>query len=291
MANGDEFDPNPPGTMTGLGLSPDDPLYDWGSNMKPSDLQQYVHDPEGFKQNMINSGQPPPDHNYVQGAQGLQAVDQKGLPIIRQKRDGTISGNITSPLEPTSQRLGFAGTEAGDTEDQWTKDQGKPLPPPNPNSPIARFNRWRNPNDPNNLPAPVPAPAPAPVPAQATPPGSIPLPQARPAAADSGQTDTGDVVKEGGSGASPADKLKAAEKEKAKADKKVEAYSGEAMSDFAKSLQGVQVPKRPQLPGVGTPGVRSPVGIQPGISNLLALAGQGHPSPQQVALMKLLGRA
>jgi hypothetical protein len=281
MANGDDFDPYPAGTMTAFGgLSADDPLIDWGSNMKPSDLQQYVHDPEGFKQNMINQGIAPPDHHYTSTPQGLQAVDpQTGLPVTRGMRAGQSpfspmgdpsQGNLTRPLA-------FAGTEAGDYE--WTpgKDAGRPV---DPNSPVARFNRFRNPNDPSNPQPPAPAPVPPPVPDANPAPiggGPVPLPRPRPEIPNAEPA--------------PQKKLKQAEEEKAKADKKIEAYSPEAMSDFAKSLQGVQVPKRPALPGVGTPAVRSPVGLQPGVQNLLALAGQGRPNPQQVALMRLLGRA
>jgi hypothetical protein len=294
MANGDDFDPdpNPVGTMTGLGLSPDDPLIDWASNMKPSDLQQYVHDPEGFKQNMINSGQPPPDHNYVQGPTGLQAVDQTGQPVSRAaKMDQNTpfnplapvrdpsQGNLTAP-PPALKGNALAFGENPEGPSPWDEQiqrqiEGKPIgskevKPTPPGKTADRLPGMTGPTVGPGVPAPTPAPTPKvpPVVPSTTPPYKPEPEEAAP----------------------PDSKLATAQKEKEKADKKVEALSGEAVSDFAKSLQGVQVPKRPALPGVGTPGVRSPVGIQPGVQNLLALAGQGRPTPQQVSLMRLLGR-
>jgi hypothetical protein len=284
-------DPNPPGTMTPLGLSPDDPLHDWGSNMKPSDLTQYVHDPQGFVNNMINSGQAPPSHNYVQSPTGrLQAVDQSGAPI-RTSAQGRIQGNISDYLGPatgqTAQQAVAAPVAPGGAPRLAYMDPGggfgqspeaEALPesgkgtPPSPGSIGGAF-----------IPAPITPQRPPPdLPPLRNPnpvlPGTTPLPRANP-------TRPAEISEEAGGAPAPATSTP----EKKVAEKK--AFSPEAVDDFAKSLQGVKMPTRPVWQPMGAPAVRSPVGVQPQIQALLSAIGQGRPSPQQVALMRLLGRA
>jgi hypothetical protein len=297
MANDDPYDyafgqfgdVNPPGTMTPMGLGPNDPLIDWGSNMKPADLMQYMHDPEGFKQNMINQGVPPPDHHYVATPTGLQAVDpQSGQPIIR-TAGGKIQGNLSDYLGPSAaqavappgQPRSLAYMDPGGGLGQSPEAEALPesakrvpvspadvgkafLPPPiTPQRPPPELPKLRNPSE--------------------VPEGTIPLP--RPSPLRQGPAELPPIPEtEPRPGSTPA---KRAEEKK----DKVEPLSSEAMSDFAKSLQGVKMPQRPAWQPMGAPAVRSPVGIQPQIQTLLSAIGQGRPSPQQVALMRLLGRA
>jgi hypothetical protein len=300
MAEDDPFDyafgqfgdQNPPGTMTGLGLGPNDPLYDWGSNMKPADLMQYMHDPEGFKQNMINQGVPPPDHHYVATPTGLQAVDpQSGQPVIRTE-GGRIKGNLSDYLAPTAAQAvappgqprslaymdpGGGFGQSPEAEALPESGKGTPpspgqiggalLPPPiTPQRPPPLLPKLRNPSE--------------------VPEGTTPLPRARPGGGEPAELPPVPET-EARPGSTPAERAK--EKKEKKAE--VEPLSSEAMSDFAKSLQGVKMPQRPAWQPMGAPAVRSPVGIQPQIQGLLAAIGQGRPSPQQVALMRLLGRA
>jgi hypothetical protein len=300
-------DINPPGTMTPMGLSPNDPLYDWGSNMKPSDLAQYVHDPQGFMNNMANSGQAPPGHNYVQDPSGqLQAVDQNNQPI-RTNAAGRIQGNISDYLSPaTGQTAAQAvaapqlpgaqprslaymdpGGGAGQSPEAENLPESAKVTPPSPSSVGKAF-----------VPAPIyPQTAPAmkpplenphpmpgypehvlpPMPRPGEAPGVAPAPTPAPAPAAQEEEEEGKPK-------TPAEKAK---------DKKaqVEPLSSEAVGDFAKSLQGVKMPTRPNWQPMGAPAVRSPVGVQPQIQALLGAIGQSRPTPQQVALMKLLGRA
>jgi hypothetical protein len=302
MANGDDLDPYPTGMpYTMGGLSSDDPLIDWASTMKPSQFAQYVHDPEGFKQNMINSGQAPPEHNYVQGPGGqLQAVDLNNNPI-RTDAQGRIQGNVSDYLNPPpqtaaqavappaapgrSRALGYVDPGGGfgqSPEQENLPEAGKGTPP----SPGAVGRAF--------IPAPItpqrpppelpPLRNPSPVPEGTTPmPRPSPLRPTDIPQAGAERPDTG--VTEGAPGNKPA-----AEKAKEKKDV-VEPYSSEAVSDFAKSLQGVKMPTRPAWQPMGAPGVRGAVGIQPQIQTLLSAIGQGRPTPQQLSLMRLLGRA
>src|SRR5215831_1361481 len=101
MAN-DDLDPYPVGTVTPFGgISSDDPLVDWASNLRPSDMQRYVHDPEGFKQDMVNRGIPPPQHDYIHDGQQLQPVYNSQQPV-RMTPQGGIQGNMTDYINGPS---------------------------------------------------------------------------------------------------------------------------------------------------------------------------------------------
>ena len=315
----DDFDPYPAGTVTPFGgISPDDPLIDWASNLKPSDVQRYVHDPEGFKQDMINRGVPPPQHDYIHDGQQLQPVYNEQQPV-RMTPQGGIQGNMSdyitgnntaeqeaaraaeaarravapkgdrAPLPP--QVRGYSdpvtGAEVPGTPSNeqikpksWGEIGNQLIPP---DSPIRQHYRTQ--------PA---APAPAPtaespfVPHEPTPQERLKLnkpPERTPPVVPEQE-----ITPAAAAGTPAERKAEDAVKKATDEKKKVDAYSAEAISDFARSMQGVQMPKPPQLPGVGTPGVRSPVGVQPGIANLLAPAGQGRPGGV-ATLMHLLGRA
>ena len=173
MANGD-FDPedlNPPGTMTAVGLSPDDPLYDWGSNIHPSQLQQYMHDPDEFKNRMAQQGIAPPKHEYTGMPDGsLQATDpDSGKPVYRSASAASAFG----PVQDPSQGNLTGGALAYQDIPEQPGEQGE-----NPIAKRLRENAQRageaKPYPPGQDPtvppllrpvAPRPAPAPAPTPA------------------------------------------------------------------------------------------------------------------------------
>jgi hypothetical protein len=322
-------DQNPPGTMTPMGgISPDDPLIDWGSNMKPSDLAQYIHDPEGFKQKMIDQGIPPPDHHYTTGLDGdLKAYNPAtGQPVYR----GGLPSQISRPSdfgfqgEGRGQAMGFVG----DTSPELSPEERGPNPiVEKAKKNLEEFGSAKPPPTGTYAPPlaqPSKAPTPtSPIPGVATPdevrkrlqgvvpsttpPASVgtaldpevnphpvtgtPLPIPSPLRMTP-STVQGDISGAGGY-VPPKDEVPEIAQaagdtvKKAVDKKKVE----EDLSDFAKTMQGVKAPPRPQAPGVGTPSVRSPTSIQPALGNLLALAGAARPNPVQQSLMKLLGRA
>jgi hypothetical protein len=325
MANGDDFDPNPPGTMTGMGLQPNDPLYDWASNMKPSDLAQFVHNPQGAVQSMIDQGKPPPDHHYDQLGNPISADQAAQLDAAREAAKQKLAQGLgVPPQQAASQR--FSSEPPPRPEDTAGRPSERRPPPPTqtipPSGPLAgdeptlgqpkgplapvaeAIKRQISPNAPTT-PRPGGAAAPTIVtPAQAqveAVPGPVPLPQQRPAGVPGAAFEPVTPGPARVATAAEAAEIAARQAAAAQAEKdkklvaqkeKVEPLSGEAVSDFAKSLQGVKIPERPKLPGVGTPGVRSPVGVTPNVQNLLALAGApgGLPSTQAAILAKLLGR-
>lgn len=312
---------NPPGTARAIGnLSPNDPLIDWGSNLKPSDMQQYVHDPEGFKQNMINQGITPPDHHYVQDPSGnLQAVNPStGQPVYRgmsQPNDFGFMGEgrgdappapqqtapppmITGPQGPQGRALKYMPNPEGPTPWDETLErqmEGRPTgsnppkPPPVPPKEEGRLPGMTGPTTGPGVEREPPGPT-------KVAPGQVPLPapsplKPTPSTTEGGIDRTGDALngpeKEKKGGKTP--EQEQADKAKELADKKKKV--DDSLDDFAKSMQGVKAPPRPQLPGVGTPGVRSPVSVQPQIQNLLGLVGAARPQMAQQSLMRLLGRA
>jgi hypothetical protein len=261
MANGDDFDPFPPGTMTAFGgLSPDDPLADWASNVKPSDLQQFVHDPQGAIDNMVNKGQPPPDHHYQADERGNlspmlgfapgdpgpprpedtagKVSDKRPIPptrVTEPVRDPS-QGNLTDTLGPSQGPLApvvpYIKKGAETLQDIWRRGFGT--------GPGADL-------EPGVKPTVVP-----------------PLPP---------PTEVG-----GGPKVGPIqDRRPTDVSAKAKEDEGTKALSGKAFEDFSKSLAGVKVPPRAPLPGVGTPGVRSPSAINPSLAALLTSVGAHAP--------------
>jgi hypothetical protein len=315
----DDLDPYPVGTVTPTGgIGPDDPLIDWASNLKPSDLQRFVHDPEGFKQDMINRGIPPPAHDYIHDGQKLQPVYNQNQPV-RMNQQGGIQGNMSDyisgptpaedaaaaaaaaarkivappagPAAPPGAARGYSdpvtGAEVPGTPSNeaikpksWSEIGNQLIPP---ESPIRQHYR-------NRPAAPPPAAAAESpfVPHQPTPEERVRVD--KPPVREAPRVPEQEIAPAAAAGTPAERKAEEAVAKAATEKKKVDPYSAEAISDFARSMQGVQMPKPPQLPGVGTPGVRSPVGVQPGIATLLALAGQGRPGGM-ASLMHLLGRA
>lgn len=290
MANGDDFtdrygfDPNPPGTVTPLGLGPNDPLIDWGSNLKPADVQRFIHDPEGAKQDMINKGVPPPPVDYQHDGRGTLAPVTRGLGVVN-----PLDPNTPETTPPTIPRPPVH-TPVRDPSQGNLTDEGPILgQPKGPLAPVVEGIKkglregWK-PTRPEDLDpfqaqggggatpyTPQPPAKVAPLP-PATNVGpypqergeTVPLPRPRPEDADT-------VVAQ-------------AETDRKKRE--------EALSEFAKSLQGVKVPVRPPLPAPGVVTPRGPVGVTPNVQQLLALAGTpgGVPSTPPNALARLLGR-
>lgn len=102
MANsGDAFDPFPIGMTTAGGLSSDDPLIDWASNLKKNDLTRFLHDRPGAIDDMVSRGIPPPPDRPASSALGFTdatgqyEIDQNsGMPVFDSR--GRMLGNQTS---------------------------------------------------------------------------------------------------------------------------------------------------------------------------------------------------
>jgi len=315
------FDPNPPGTVTPMGgISNDNPLIDWGSNLKPQDAFQYVHDPDGFIKNRVAEGKPPPDFDHVAGPTGLQAVNrQTGQPITRGGLPSIITGDS---LSPPGGVLGQATAFA----------PGDP-PPPRPEDNVSDKYKYK--------PPAAPAPAPAPAPDSGGPFGVGESKGPLAPVVKNFPRDPAEAKKRlqepfskigGGVGPKPAEAMSAEEEEKLGVPKDKAGYhpapplpapvtvgprpgevpkeapEGDALnpktpetpdkkkeedrlSFLAKSLQGVKMPEAPKVQFPGTPSAPHPTAISPTAANLLGLIGQQHPALQTASLMRLLGRA
>jgi hypothetical protein len=142
---GEDFDPFPPGTMTPFGLSSDDPLVDWGSNMKPSELLRFLHDPEGAINDAVDRGIPPPPSQAlgfadapfaanpaVSGPMAADAVrmpDQAAVDNWRKDTDNLQGrgGNVPPPPPAAVTPPAVAPAVAGPTE---TASAGGAVPLP-----------------------------------------------------------------------------------------------------------------------------------------------------------------
>lgn len=320
----DTFDPYPQGYMNTGTLSPDDPLLDWGSNMKPTDLFQYTHDPEGFKQKMIDAGIPPPDHSYTPTAQGLKAVDSQGQPVMRGMK-------TKLPSEITGEAFGFQGEGRGGAlpfaggPDTTLKpeEQG-----PNPivEGAKKRFEKAgeskpypskEQPGTPPLLRQPPTGPGIVSDPSQGNLTGPVIADPAeakrrmqerfapfagKPAGAQPAEAKPHEGPVQAAPPLPPAqtvqplppvvpqvDSLNPTQKAEVIAKKTGEEVARQELDKFAKSLQGIKAPTPPPLNAVGTPGVRQASAVHPTVQNLLGLAGQ-HPTAV-ASLMRLLGRA
>lgn len=323
MANGDDYnplDPNPPGTVNPIGLQPNDPLIDWGSNLKPSDLQRFAHDPDGAVQNLIDQGKGPPDHHYISDPEGnltattpdhaalMDAAKQKLAEALNQQRGQQPETPLLAP--PVQQNQGPIRTTArgisGNVNDYVTPMAAAAVPSPFPGG--TQPGTSQPPEQPSgkvfipgkgwvDRPAPPPAPTPQPttppVPAVEPTPTPIknpPLPTARPgyippAGYDLEETPQRPAVPPGTKMQEDKGKKKKAESD----DEEDKPFGPKALEGFSKSLAGVKVPTRPPLPAPGTPGVRSPVGINPSLAALLTSAGaHGPPTAAPSPLIRLI---
>ena len=186
MANGDDggssFDPSV-GQFTGFSTlsDPNDPMIDWASNVKPSDLLHFAHDPETAMDNLAAKGVPPPEHHYdgngnvITADQAAQLDAQKGQQPPQEIMGDPSAGNLTSTgpeqrqmaeiqarravqgLQPPDysqpgSALAFSGADVGSSVPPpdytggaggW-RGPGKPAPPvpePPPQQPVPPFPR------------------------------------------------------------------------------------------------------------------------------------------------------
>ena len=95
-----DVDPNQPGALTGSpNLSPGDPLYDWAqkaAQISPQDMHQFVYDPQGATQNLINKGVQPPDHHYDSMGNAISADDAAKLDVAKQAAKQQLGQNLTA---------------------------------------------------------------------------------------------------------------------------------------------------------------------------------------------------
>jgi hypothetical protein len=281
-------------TMGGIGSN--DPLIDWASNMNKDDLAKFIQDPEGTAKYLAAKGVTPPPPEAMN--QIHQHNESMGTPTRAASSDifgpmkDPSQGNLTDPIsgrvtQPRSRALGFAGTEAGDVDSPWQKDMGK-SGAPDPNAYIPRFNRWRNPNDPTNIPAPPPPTPPAQ--AAPAPSGPVPLPASRPAGADTGLLPGADLDQK-------AQDAKQDEEQDA-GDLSLSTPEGrnkiaDSLSTIGKAMQGVKAPEPLKPPNIGAPSVRSPTSAgAANISQLLQTlgVGSGRVPASALPVLRALGR-
>jgi hypothetical protein len=253
----DDFDPM---SFTPWNLGPQDPLIDWASNLKPSELQDFVKqhtlDPQSAIDKLIERGIAPP-------------------PTIPGSASSYVPG--APPATPT---MGWGGKPV--------VPQDSPMARPPAPEDIVGDPRYGNLTD---VPwKPGDAVADTSIPKSVMPAGvrqnwPAPLPVSRPAGADL------DAVKKPVEVAAAEGPRAAEEKpEDTSSQNKKKGDFGEAMSDFQKSLAGVKALAPPPVNPVGTPSVRSPTSINaPGIQQLLALAGQ-RPTNQIASLASFFNR-
>src|SRR5215467_11273839 len=109
MPFGDDFDTYP------MALGAGDPLVDWASNLQPGDMQQYLHDPEGFKQRMIEAGQPPPDFHFTTGPTCQPTPLPPGVPPpdIRETPQGFALSDPAATPAPLPRAIAGASPQSG----------------------------------------------------------------------------------------------------------------------------------------------------------------------------------
>lgn len=286
MAEFDYLDPYPPGTMTPIGMQPDNPLMDWGSNVRPSELQMFLHDPEKFKDMMASRGIAPPQALPFAGDTSPELKPEEKRVVIDVPKNIEEFGKAKPPPPRTKPLI----------------EQTMPIPSPKVRQDEVGFQgEGREPPTP---PAPPPAPAPA---------GGgyfdrfgnwvsdwmkerTAKPAAPPAAPSPGVQN---VLPEKTVGPAPGTPGSYTAGNEAPAEKDLSMQADEAvkerekklaaLSEFAKSMQGVKMPTRPTITPPHGLAVRSPNAVPQTAMNLLSLVGQ-HPSPQ-MNLLRLLGRA
>jgi hypothetical protein len=264
MPFGDDFDVYP------MAMGANDPLVDWGSNLRPGDIQQYLHDPEGFKQRMIEAGQPPPDFHFTAGADGRPTPLPPGVPPpdIRETPQGLTL------FDPAAQRAPLPRAIAG-----GPAQAGGALGYTGETSPLEE-GPYAGQGGAGYKPREQPPAAAAPANNQTTPAGRVYAPAARP---ETGAEDLGGVPGVPTPVADPRKAIMQADQDRAKA---------QALTDFAKSLQGVKMPQVAPYSVGGAPNAPHPLAVSaPNLANILALAGQGGGVPSAAPqLARLLGR-
>ena len=287
MADDDSgFDPeqNPLGDQDQLAH----PLSGWAdmSNLKPEEIAQSIHDPEGFKDAMTAKNIPPPGFDVEHDGQGsfrpVSAWTASPVPSeVGTRNEPTTPPQPTQPpatqySPPTANLPSWASPQqqpspltAGLTPGQQTsiREGSTPGPPESPWPPVASGMQRQAPFRTFEGGTPV-----GPKPETTTPAGAQPT-QGRPL----------DIKP-------TAEGIKSAEE---RAQKEKEDRS-KAMDDFAKMMQGIKMPQRPPPNPVGTPSVRQHSTLaSPQAMALLGLLGQQgsqQPSGMPNLLARLLGR-
>ena len=310
--DGNGFDPVPVGTTTAFGntaaADSNDPLIDWASNLKQDDLAKFLHDPQAQAADWAARGHPPPsdevmqrihDHNDGAGtpSRSVRAENQPGAPpldmapVRTDARTGRIIGSATG--DPNAARSAVGGQPRTSATKMFDPaEESGPQPgagatkPPDPGALIPRFNRWRNPNDPSNLPAPAPAPTPAPAAPAVTPTAPVvPVSTAKPPGSDLEPVPEAEKAAE-----SEPDKTKAPDLSTPEGRKKLQ----ESLSTIGKAMQGVKAPEALRPPNIGAPAVRGPLSVNaPQIAQLMGLGSgvsQGQVPASAMPILKLLGR-
>ena len=282
----DDFDPEQ--NQPDLG-QPVHPLSGWAdmSNLKPEEIAQSIHDPEGFKDAMTAKNIPPPGFDVEHDGQGSfrpvsawtaspvpppggePTQQQGGVGTFKYPPDTTYSpptGNLPSWANPQQQPSPLtAGLTPG--QQASIREGATPGPPESPWPPVASGMQRQAPFRTFEGGTPV-----GPKPEATTPAGAQPT--------QGGPLDikpTPEGIK------SAEDRSKKEKEDRAK-----------AMDDFAKMMQGIKMPQRPPPNPVGTPSVRqhstlaSPQAMA--LLGLLGQAGSQQPSGMPNLLARLLGR-
>jgi len=151
-----DIDPNQPGAFTGSpNLSPQDPLYDWAqkaSTLAPQDMHQFVYDPQGATQNLINKGIQPPDHHYDSMGNAISADDAAKLDAAKAQ----LGQNLTAQFgvnPPAGSGMSRAAAPLGMVSP--TGPPGQPYAP-DPNAPEPQVGKRPSYTVPPVPPAPPP---------------------------------------------------------------------------------------------------------------------------------------
>lgn len=284
----DYLDPYPAGTMTAIGMQQDNPLMDWGSNVRPSELQMFLHDPEKFKDMMAAKGIAPPQALPFAGDTSPELKpEEKGtvLDVPKVINRNVEEFNKAKPPPPQTKPLieqapaTVPGVVRDPSQGNLTDDLNKPpTPMKRPDETgggyFDRFGNWVSDWMKERTAKPATPPAP-------TSPGVqnvLPEKTIGPAPGTPGPYTAGNET--------PAEKDLTMQEDVAKKEREKKLS---ALSDFAKSLQGIKMPTPPTLAPPHGLAVRSPNAVPQTAMNLLQLVGQ-HPGPQ-MNLLRLLGRA
>ena len=324
MANGDDggssFDPSI-GQFTGFSTlsDPNDPMIDWASNVKPSDLIHFAHDPETAMDNLAAKGVPPPEHHYdgngnvISADQAAQLDAQKGQQPPQEIMGDPSAGNLTSTgpeqrqMAQIQARRAVLGqgppdySQPGSALAFTNADVGSSVPPADY---TGGAGGWRGPGK------PPPPPEQGPILGEPSGPlagvgrmirdwftgGGAQAGQAQakpigpPTEVGKPRGEPGASIPPEGLGPPETPTEKGVEEAQTKIDE-AQKKKAKALSDFGKAMQGIKIPERPKLPPLQSQGVRQAHPITPNAMNLLGLIGQGGvPSARPNLLAQLLGR-
>jgi hypothetical protein len=308
MANGDSgLDPVPPGSTYAIGgLSSNDPLVDWASNLSKDDLAKFLQNPQEHAKDLAARGIPPPSP---------EAMDQVHNVNEQQFKTPSRSTRFRFLYPPQQEQPGMAFAP------------GDP-PPPRPEDTAGTPSQRRQPPATRVIPAAPEAPAPegttpgirpgsilekadkwiqgrrgggaeggwgtgASAEGSWPPPPTIPIPQPRPLTAPQIAPQPPPAPPAPAVAPAPAGAaLAGAEKTNLQADKMEEA--GDTLSKLGKAMQGVKAPEPLKPPGFASaPGrpaaINAPQAQQ--IASMLAGVQAGQLPASVMPILKLLGRA